>query len=196
MARFYIYELCDPVAGDVFYVGKGSGNRLYNHEDEARRGVHSRKCNRIRDIWAAGGVVHRSIVARFDDENEALQAEFERIAAIGLENLTNVLPGGVMGIQAYLARKVEHDLRVKARAEQKRRDAFVQLAPTFAQVIHAKRRGGGFGAYVGERWLEFSEAYESLFQEMVSVIGFDIAQVAMRVHGVELVRASNGSSSR
>lgn len=94
MVPFYVYELVDPRDQSVFYVGKGKGRRLLNHEEEARRGVHSRKCDRIRQIWASGHTVERRIVRRFALEAEAYDYEVAHIAAIGLRNLTNVLAGG------------------------------------------------------------------------------------------------------
>lgn len=59
-ARWYVYELLDP-AGIVFYVGKGSRNRLYQHVTDAKRLVCSRKCNKIREIISSGcEVIHRT----------------------------------------------------------------------------------------------------------------------------------------
>lgn len=91
---FYVYTLTDSRDGAVFYVGKGKGNRLEHHEQEARAGKRSRKCDRIREIWSAGAKVGRNVVERFADEDEAFDREISLIAEIGLANLTNVLPGG------------------------------------------------------------------------------------------------------
>lgn len=52
--EFYVYELRDPRNGLPFYVGKGKGDRINAHEREARKGVSSPKCERIKEIWAAG----------------------------------------------------------------------------------------------------------------------------------------------
>lgn len=177
---FYVYTLTDPRTGDVFYVGKGSGRRLHNHEVEARRGVYSAKCDHIRAIWAAGHSVGRSVISRHDDENEALDAEYEAIEAIGLDALTNVLPGGKLGAEAYLARAGE-------RAKREMRKGLIALAPKFAAAMKAKRHSGGFGAYINGRWIEFSDAYEKLFRDMVKAVGFEESRDIMAPHGVELV---------
>lgn len=94
--RFYVYTLSDPRNGQTFYVGKGQRDRLMHHEREARRGIHSRKCQRIREIWESGFEVQRAIVARFEVSAEAYEAERALIESIGLANLTNVLPGGII----------------------------------------------------------------------------------------------------
>ena len=92
--RFYVYELIDPRDGSSFYVGKGQRNRITAHEAEAASGRESRKCARIREIWADGFVVERRRVFETDDEVLAYEREVALIAQIGLDKLTNVSPGG------------------------------------------------------------------------------------------------------
>lgn len=91
---FYVYELIDPRDGAVFYVGKGQGDRAQSHEKEAKKGSNSAKCRKIRDIIASGFTPEIAIVKRFCGEKEAFAFEIGRIRARGLENLTNVRPGG------------------------------------------------------------------------------------------------------
>lgn len=92
--RFYVYTLSDERDGRVFYVGKGSGNRIYNHQDEARSGHACYKCMTIRMIWNAGFAVNGTIVHETEQEEEALQYERDLVAEYGIENLCNVHPGG------------------------------------------------------------------------------------------------------
>ena len=33
--QYYVYRLIDPRTGQTFYVGKGKGNRLYAHINDA-----------------------------------------------------------------------------------------------------------------------------------------------------------------
>lgn len=91
---FYVYTLVDPRDGAVFYVGKGKGDRLSQHEAEARKGKPGAKCERIRAIWADGVEVVRKRVAHFATETAALREEERLIREIGLRNLTNIAPGG------------------------------------------------------------------------------------------------------
>jgi len=91
--RFYVYLLLDP-AGQPFYIGKGSGGRILDHEREARSGHDCPKCDAIRAIWSAGGQIVKTIVFETDDEQEALVREAELIEQYGLTTLTNKVAGG------------------------------------------------------------------------------------------------------
>lgn len=95
LARWYVYELVDPRSDTVFYVGKGQKDRINNHEEDARRGVISHKCNKIRSIWDDGHQISKRKIALFWDEIAAYECEADRIDEIGLHNLTNVMPGSI-----------------------------------------------------------------------------------------------------
>jgi len=94
LTLWYVYELIDPRSGEVFYVGKGKGNRIDEHEKEAQNGYPSYKCNKIRSIWEDGHEIIKQKVAEFWDEDAAYEHEEERIVSIGLDNLTNITGGG------------------------------------------------------------------------------------------------------
>ncbi len=95
-ARWYVYALTDPRDGRPFYIGKGSGVRIHQHEKDAanERTVCSRKINKIRDLRNSGLEVGKQHCAYFWDEQAAYDHETDLIEEIGLANLTNVLPGG------------------------------------------------------------------------------------------------------
>lgn len=90
---FYVYELQDE-HGVPFYVGKGKGARVHNHEQKARRGVSSHVCHKIRKIQNRGGKVMKAIVYRTEDEAQAYREEMRRIALYGRDSLTNQTDGG------------------------------------------------------------------------------------------------------
>lgn len=94
--RFYVYILARP-NGTPFYIGKGSGRRVFDHDNEARSGHKCYKCNVIRKIWRGGSEVQRYTVFTTDDEDEAYAYEAELIALHGRGNLTNGTDGGAGG---------------------------------------------------------------------------------------------------
>lgn len=98
--RFYVYKLVDPryTPPRVFYVGKGTGNRMYQHEKDMRKylvagraGIMKMqpKHKRILEIINDGYAVVYDVGFRTDDEEHAYQVESRLILDIGLENLTN-----------------------------------------------------------------------------------------------------------
>jgi hypothetical protein len=97
----YVYVLRRP-DGRPFYVGKGSGPRVFNHENEARhpngRRSNSHKLNVIRAIWRASEDVIYEINGEFASDELAYIRETELISAHKRLHeggtLTNRAPGG------------------------------------------------------------------------------------------------------
>lgn len=91
--KWYVYRLIDPRSGETFYVGKGRGDRIFEHAKGALAATGEEdfpdlKINRIRAIWAAGldvgHVIHRHGI---EDESVAFQIEAALIDAYpGLSN--------------------------------------------------------------------------------------------------------------
>lgn len=100
MALFYVYALARPVRikrqleWRVFYVGKGKGRRVFDHENEAKSGHQCHKCNIIRKVWREGGEIQRYVLLTTENEQEAFDYERELIAFHGRENLCNHTDGG------------------------------------------------------------------------------------------------------
>lgn len=86
MKRYYVYDLIDPRTNEPFYVGKGQGDRIYNHVSMIRnnkRDHNGPKCDRILEILDEGLEVIHKIVEYFDTEPDALRFERDRIRLIG-----------------------------------------------------------------------------------------------------------------
>ena len=90
---FYVYRLIDPRDGRTFYVGKGTGNRIFQHVSEATDLLDrsSLKLERIRDIERAGMKVRYFIHRHGLSESEAFLVESALIDAY--EELLNVVLG-------------------------------------------------------------------------------------------------------
>lgn len=94
---YYVYVLRDPRDGTVFYVGKGTGQRVYSHASLALSGKNDpdlapAKVKQIRDILRAGkGVEHLFVRTGIEDEATAYvveQAVMDGLRAAGI-TLTN-----------------------------------------------------------------------------------------------------------
>lgn len=115
LPRFYVYILCRP-NGKPFYVGKGSGKRIFDHDAEARGGCDCHKCRIIRKIWRNGGEIQRYTMLTTDNEQEAFDYERELIALHGRKNLANGTDGGegMSGRIVMLAERVKRSKYRKA----------------------------------------------------------------------------------
>lgn len=108
--KYYTYVLIRP-DGTVFYVGKGTANRINDHERDARKGIQSHKCNTIREIWRNGGKVIKQKVAFFNEEADAFEHEILLVNFFGRKNLTNLTDGGE-GVTAKYAGHTEVHIRI------------------------------------------------------------------------------------
>lgn len=98
LGGYYVYALIDPRNNQVFYIGKGIGNRVFSHEIESGKSPESEKAKllRIQDIEEAGHGVKRLIVNWHLTEAEAFAAEATLINLMNYlspNSLTNIVAG-------------------------------------------------------------------------------------------------------
>ena len=90
---FYVYRLVDPRNGETFYVGKGKGNRVFQHiQEQIDSDNPEDKLKVIRDIKHAGLEVGHIIHRHGMEEKVAFEVEAALIDAY--PGLTNI-QGGV-----------------------------------------------------------------------------------------------------
>jgi hypothetical protein len=115
---YYVYLLTDPTTNKVFYVGKGTGNRIFAHINRAISSpLESDKLDKIRSIQSEGLQVKHSIIRHGLTEKEAFEVEAALIDFIDVRELTNIVGGhdsdtrGLMSITdiivKYLAPEIE-----------------------------------------------------------------------------------------
>lgn len=105
LGAWYVYVLRDPTDGSVFYVGKGQGDRLCQHFDDARSlaadEVAVPRLERLQLLMRRGvepSTIAR-VVARINDEALAYLIEsFYMKFIIGFDRLLNVQPGHLWGM--------------------------------------------------------------------------------------------------
>ena len=91
---YYVYFLRDPQNNEVFYVGKGNGNRVFEHVTCAlTEPTESEKFDRIRAIEKSGNAVQHFILRHGLTEPVAFEIEAAVIDFVGITNLSN-LQGG------------------------------------------------------------------------------------------------------
>jgi hypothetical protein len=171
---FYVYELFDPRTAIVFYVGKGTRSRIDAHEVEARNGRISRKCDMIRLIESAGHNIGKRTVRSFGDEQAAYDFESDLIDKYGLNNLTNIVPGGGT---ARLGPTIYAD-RVQVRAT--------------AELINRTRNGEIPQILVDNRpfyLLPILEEYKQRAIKIMTVRGQDWVNAISKRFGVEFSQA-------
>src|SRR6056297_87345 len=92
---YYVYRLIDPRNGETFYVGKGKGNRVFQHMKGAidLKGTDSisEKLNTIYEILNAGlDVIH---VIHRHGMDEKIAFEVEAAVIDSYPNTTNIVGG-------------------------------------------------------------------------------------------------------
>lgn len=94
---YYVYMLVDPRDGKVFYIGKGKGNRVFQHIEDAKKytSISTNKFNTIRGILASGKVEHMIVCHGLKEEQEAYRIECVLIDAFNYmgAGLTNAVLG-------------------------------------------------------------------------------------------------------
>ncbi len=93
--KCYAYRLMDPRNGEIFYVGRGRGDRVFEHArgvlDDSPEEVADPKLERIREIMALGMEVHHIIHRHGMSESAAKEVEAALIDSY--PDLTNKVAG-------------------------------------------------------------------------------------------------------
>lgn len=143
---YYVYCLVDPKDGKVFYVGKGKGDRVFQHALQAEKDndAESKKLDKIREIHSrkdGHNVVGHYIVRHGLDEKSAFEIESVLIDFLTYPKfntatvMTNIQAGHD---QRLCGIKTAEDIEAEYRAE----DIEVQPNDTLLLVnISGSRRG-------------------------------------------------------
>ena len=93
--KAYVYLLIDPRDGEVFYVGKGNGSRVFAHAQDALgdEEAASDKLDRIREIHGAGQQVEHQLLRFGLTDRTAFEVEAAAIQLLGMDELTNKVEG-------------------------------------------------------------------------------------------------------
>lgn len=112
---FYVYTYTDPRDMKVYYVGKGTGSRMYKHLNQIKNGTHRSHAfvRKTLDIMCSLNIPIIKKVMITDDEKYCLLIEERLINRIGLDNLVNKdcrFKGALQGNNMYMRLRNENDL--------------------------------------------------------------------------------------
>jgi hypothetical protein len=174
--KTYVYRLIDPRNGETFYVGKGQGNRVFDHieEEEGFDGDElTDKLRRIREIRRAGFEVAHVIHRHGMDERTAFEVESALMDAY--PGITNIQGGhGSNDFGAMHAREIirrysaepavfEHKA-ILISVNRTAAETSLYEATRYAWKVNPKKakqaevilstQQGFIGAFVADRWLD------------------------------------------
>lgn len=117
---FYVYALLNPIDNSIFYIGKGSGNRAYDHLKPSGWGNNLHKKYKIELIRKNGKEPVVLFLHENLEENVAYELEMQEIKKCkenGIQ-LTNLTEGGDCGPKRYGKRSEQEKHIIAAKTKE------------------------------------------------------------------------------
>ncbi|BAH76713.1 LEM-3-like GIY-YIG domain-containing protein [Solidesulfovibrio magneticus] len=219
--KYYVYRLIDPRNGETFYVGKGKGNRVFQHAsgevvEDIDSDAFSQKIRRINEIKIQGHEVVHVIHRHGLDSETAYEIESALIDAY--PGLTNIQGGknsddrGLMHykqiIELYQAESVKFKHNALAininKSAYERENVYEsvryawRLNPSKAKdmdIVLAIIKGLVVGVFQAEQWLEATpDNFPGTTEDRRPRWGFVGKNAPIEIQNIYLGRKVPGSS--
>lgn len=89
--KYYVYIYSHPETNEIFYIGKGKGNRVFSHLYEQSESPKIEYIDKLRNQGLTPKI--EILIHGLEDEEIALKVESSIIDLIGIKNLTNKQSG-------------------------------------------------------------------------------------------------------
>lgn len=89
--KYYVYLYSHPITGEIFYVGKGKGNRVLSHLEDSNENEKVQYINELRKQGLEPNI--EILIHGLEDEKTALRVESSIIDLLDIQNLTNKQSG-------------------------------------------------------------------------------------------------------
>ena len=115
--NYYVYLYSDPETHEVFYVGKGTGNRVFSHLEDQEDSNKVKYIKRLRSRGLEPKI--EILIHGLKDASSALRVEASIIDLLGLDRLTNQVSGyqsrtfGRMTVDQVVAAYSKEPARIK-----------------------------------------------------------------------------------
>jgi len=122
MKQFYVYELIDPKTHLPFYIGKGTGKRMYYHFNRVQNNSslnNKHLENKLRQLIKENLKPEHRKILETEDQQLAFDKEKERIKELGRENLCNLTDGGEGPFNCIRSSETKEKIRQKNIANNK-----------------------------------------------------------------------------
>lgn len=99
--KYYVYIYSNPETDEIFYVGKGKGNRVFAHLSDDKENEKVKNINEIRNKGLEPKI--EILIHGLEDSETALRVESAVIDLIGTDKLTNKVRGWESGIYGRMS---------------------------------------------------------------------------------------------
>ena len=132
--KYYVYLFSNPITGEIFYVGKGKGDRVFYHLEDTNE---NEKVKKIKEIKSQGREPKiEFLVHGVEDEVTIKKIEAAIIDLIGKNKLTNKIGGyessyfGRMDLNQIKARYTSVEANITEKV------VLIKLSTTFRKPLY------------------------------------------------------------